>query len=307
MIRGSPAPGTRCVGVSALALTAAACGGQQRAPSSGSSGGGTSPDSEHAGDRQRGQGRHARPRGQLGERVHLAGPEPLQPAAAAQRDRHRAAARPGHVAGTSRTSGLDLHVPPAARAKFSDGTPVTAGDVVYSIERSRNSKGGWGFLLTAGQDDHRPGPAHGRDHAVAAARAAAGRPGHVRLLGGPGEAGQGAGQRRSSSTRSAAGRSWSPPTAPTARSTWPATRTSTGPSPRSPSRQDPDRAQRQHPGADAGEQEGRHHREPAGQPGQRDQQDPGPERAALPLHPGRLHPARRALRPVQEPVRSGRR
>ncbi len=33
-------------------------------------------------------------------------------------------------------------------AQFSDGTPVTASDVVYSIERSRAYKGGWGFLLT---------------------------------------------------------------------------------------------------------------------------------------------------------------
>src|SRR6266571_1541014 len=34
-------------------------------------------------------------------------------------------------------------------AQFSDGTPVTAKDVVYSIDRSRNTSGGWGFLLTA--------------------------------------------------------------------------------------------------------------------------------------------------------------
>ncbi len=34
-------------------------------------------------------------------------------------------------------------------AKFSNGTPVTASDVVYSIERSRAFSGGWGFLLTA--------------------------------------------------------------------------------------------------------------------------------------------------------------
>src|SRR5712671_3304543 len=34
-------------------------------------------------------------------------------------------------------------------AKFSDGTPVTASDVVYSITRARNFSGGWGFLLTA--------------------------------------------------------------------------------------------------------------------------------------------------------------
>ncbi|HTW19511.1 MAG TPA: ABC transporter substrate-binding protein [Mycobacteriales bacterium] len=34
-------------------------------------------------------------------------------------------------------------------AKFSNGAPVTASDVVYSIQRSRAFKGGWGFLLTA--------------------------------------------------------------------------------------------------------------------------------------------------------------
>ena len=33
-------------------------------------------------------------------------------------------------------------------AQFSDGTPVTASDVAYSIQRSRAFKGGWGFLLT---------------------------------------------------------------------------------------------------------------------------------------------------------------
>jgi peptide/nickel transport system substrate-binding protein len=34
-------------------------------------------------------------------------------------------------------------------AKFSDGSPVTASDVVFSIDRSRAFSGGWGFLLTA--------------------------------------------------------------------------------------------------------------------------------------------------------------
>src|SRR5438874_9218911 len=34
-------------------------------------------------------------------------------------------------------------------AKFSNGSPVTAADVVYSIQRSRKFSGGWGFLLTA--------------------------------------------------------------------------------------------------------------------------------------------------------------
>jgi peptide/nickel transport system substrate-binding protein len=32
-------------------------------------------------------------------------------------------------------------------AKFSDGTPVTAEDARFSIDRSRHFKGGWGFLL----------------------------------------------------------------------------------------------------------------------------------------------------------------
>jgi peptide/nickel transport system substrate-binding protein len=34
-------------------------------------------------------------------------------------------------------------------AKFSNGSPVTASDVVFSINRSRTFAGGWGFLLTA--------------------------------------------------------------------------------------------------------------------------------------------------------------
>jgi peptide/nickel transport system substrate-binding protein len=40
-----------------------------------------------------------------------------------------------------------FHLRPDAR--FSNGSPVTASDVVYSIERSRKYAGGWGFLLTA--------------------------------------------------------------------------------------------------------------------------------------------------------------
>lgn len=34
-------------------------------------------------------------------------------------------------------------------AEFSNGSPVTAQDVVFSIARSRKLAGGWGFLLTA--------------------------------------------------------------------------------------------------------------------------------------------------------------
>jgi peptide/nickel transport system substrate-binding protein len=33
-------------------------------------------------------------------------------------------------------------------AQFSDGTPLTASDVAFSLNRSRTYKGGWGFLLT---------------------------------------------------------------------------------------------------------------------------------------------------------------
>src|SRR6266568_4231437 len=40
-----------------------------------------------------------------------------------------------------------FHLRPGA--EFANGMPVTASDVVYSIQRSRAFKGGWGFLLTA--------------------------------------------------------------------------------------------------------------------------------------------------------------
>jgi peptide/nickel transport system substrate-binding protein len=43
-------------------------------------------------------------------------------------------------------------------AKFSNGTPVTASDVVYSIKRSRAFSGGWGFLLTAVKTITAPDP-----------------------------------------------------------------------------------------------------------------------------------------------------
>jgi peptide/nickel transport system substrate-binding protein len=44
-------------------------------------------------------------------------------------------------------------------AKFADGSPVTAQDAVWSIDRSRKLDGGWGFLITAvksvtAPDDH---------------------------------------------------------------------------------------------------------------------------------------------------------
>jgi peptide/nickel transport system substrate-binding protein len=43
-------------------------------------------------------------------------------------------------------------------AKFSDGSPLTASDVVYSITRSRKFSGGWGFLLTAMKSITAPDP-----------------------------------------------------------------------------------------------------------------------------------------------------
>ena len=47
------------------------------------------------------------------------------------------------------TNGLTYTFHLRPDAQFSDGSPVTAKDVVYSIDRSRNTSGGWGFLLTA--------------------------------------------------------------------------------------------------------------------------------------------------------------
>ncbi len=43
-------------------------------------------------------------------------------------------------------------------AKFSNGSPVTASDVVFSIQRSRAFTGGWGFLLTAVKTVTAPDP-----------------------------------------------------------------------------------------------------------------------------------------------------
>jgi peptide/nickel transport system substrate-binding protein len=43
-------------------------------------------------------------------------------------------------------------------AEFANGMPVTASDVVYSIERSRAFKGGWGFLLTPVKTISAPDP-----------------------------------------------------------------------------------------------------------------------------------------------------
>jgi peptide/nickel transport system substrate-binding protein len=43
-------------------------------------------------------------------------------------------------------------------AKFSNGSPVTASDVVFSIDRSRKFAGGWGFLLTPVKSVTAPDP-----------------------------------------------------------------------------------------------------------------------------------------------------
>jgi peptide/nickel transport system substrate-binding protein len=50
---------------------------------------------------------------------------------------------------TISSSGLVYTFHLRTEAKFSNGSPVTASDVVYSIDRSRAYSGGWGFLLTA--------------------------------------------------------------------------------------------------------------------------------------------------------------
>jgi peptide/nickel transport system substrate-binding protein len=47
------------------------------------------------------------------------------------------------------SSGLTYTFHLRTDARFSNGSPVTAADVVYSINRSRAYSGGWGFLLTA--------------------------------------------------------------------------------------------------------------------------------------------------------------
>ena len=60
-------------------------------------------------------------------------------------------------AGTSRptSSTYTFHL---RAAKFSDGTPVTAQDAVWSIERARKLDGGWGFLITAVKSVTAPDP-----------------------------------------------------------------------------------------------------------------------------------------------------
>jgi peptide/nickel transport system substrate-binding protein len=43
-------------------------------------------------------------------------------------------------------------------AKFSDGSAVTASDIVYSIDRARKFDGGWGFLITPVKSISAPDP-----------------------------------------------------------------------------------------------------------------------------------------------------
>ena len=52
----------------------------------------------------------------------------------------------------------DLHVPPRRRTSSPTAAPVTAEDVRYSIERSINYEGGWGFLLEAVKSVEAPDP-----------------------------------------------------------------------------------------------------------------------------------------------------
>ena len=80
-------------------------------------------------------------------------------------------------------------------AKFSNGSPVTASDVVLLDRALPRVRRRLGVPADPGQDHHRARRAHGRDHAVAAARAAARRPRHVRVLRGAGEPGQVRGQQ----------------------------------------------------------------------------------------------------------------
>ena len=150
------------------------------------------PERQHAGHRQRGQGRHPRPGGELGQRVHLARPEPLQPPAAAQFDRHWPAAGPGVVV-EDRVRRPDVHL------QLARGRQVLQRHARHRQRRrvldQAIARVQWRLGLPADgrEDDHRAGRAHSRDHAVRAARAAARRPGDVRLLGGAGETGPVAG------------------------------------------------------------------------------------------------------------------
>ena len=157
-------------------------------------------------------------------------------------------------------------------AKFSNGTPVTASDVVYSIERSRKFAGGWGFLLTpvktiTAPDAHtvvitlsQPHAPLLADLAMYAYSVVPEKPGQVRgqqVLPAPG------GQRAVHGHFVQPGQRGRPGAQPALLRDQAEDQQG----------QDHDRAERQHPGADAAEQEGGHHREPAGQPGQPDRQD----------------------------------
>ncbi len=225
----------------------------------------------HARDRERGQDRHARPGAELRQREHLAHPEHLQPARAAERDRHGAAAGSRDV--VEDLEGGKTYTFNLRNAKFSDGTPLDgAGRGLLDPDRSKNFKGGWGFLLDAVKSVTAPNTNTLVITAQAAARAAARRPRDVRV-------------------RDRARRSWCRRRATTFFNkpvgSGPFMVTSLkkdqqvdlavnpywyGKKPNDQEREDPDRPERQLARAPAAEQEGRRDREPAGQPDRPDQQ-----------------------------------
>ena len=107
-------------------------------------------------------------------------PEHLQPAPPAERERHRRHPAPGDVVGHLRRRPRPTRST-CARHQFSDGSPVTAEDVRFSIERSINYEGGWGFLLEAVKIRQGAEPQTVVVTLSRAACAAAGRPRDVRL------------------------------------------------------------------------------------------------------------------------------
>ena len=144
--------------------------------------------------------------------------------------------------------GPHLHLPPAAQCRVLQrhaGHRQRRRVLDRAVPRVQ---GRLGLPADPGQDHHRAGRAHRRDHAVPAARAAAGRPRHVRLLGRAGEPGQGPGR----GLLHAPGRQ----RAVHGHLLQPRQRGRPGPQPallrhqaQDLQGQDPDRAQRQHPGA----------------------------------------------------------
>ena len=106
-------PGILGAGLAALALAAAGCGGSSGTGSSGSGGtGGSTATLNTLVIANAVKVDTLDPGAELGQRVHLAGPEPVQQAAAAQLHRHRAAAGPRHVM-EHREERPDLYLPPA--------------------------------------------------------------------------------------------------------------------------------------------------------------------------------------------------